>query len=179
MSLANVWHAPNLVIVRVVLTPSERRELLRAVSVLGGDRYTNHIGHFQSIARASIEPASSSVLRRPERSRCASSPPSPTISIPRASTGFSSSVDHARTADVASSSRSRRSNRRSNKFSTRFRGARLTRPSRRRGRRRARGYECRPGRPHAAAERTSFSKRTRVQRSSPWVISRVMTRRWI
>ena len=54
-------------IVRVVLTPSERRELLRAVSVLGGDRYTNHIGHFQSIVRASIEPASSSV--RPPSSR--------------------------------------------------------------------------------------------------------------
>lgn len=78
--------------------------------------------------------------------------------------GFSSSVDHARTADVASSSKPPfKPTFEKNSQRVRFRSARLTRPSRRR-RRRARGYECRL----ATARRrgTSFSKRTDFQRST-------------
>ena len=104
-------------IVRVILTPSERRELLRAVSVLGGDRYTNHVGHFQSALFASIDIASSVVRVQAMRVSAESN------DLNSARVGFSSFRPRARDVDRY---RARPRNRRK-KFSQRASAASVSR----------------------------------------------------
>lgn len=171
--LANVWHAPNLVIVRILLTPSERREFLRAVAVLGGDRYTNHIGHFLfnrfPLDRLRLRP--SSVVRA---MRLRVSAESNDLNSTRV--GFSSSFrpPHSRRRSIDPASEFFQSCVKI--FSTRFRSVRLTRPSRGRGvAREATSAVCRC----VAAAGNVLLETNEFLKSSPWVISGVMNRQWI
>jgi hypothetical protein len=140
------------VIVRVILTPSERRELLRAVSVLGGDRYTNHVGHFQSAFFASIDIASSVVRVQAMRVSAESN------DLNSARVGFSSFRPRARDVDRY---RARPRNRRK-KFSQRASAACVSRVRPVVEASRARLRVPRDARAHAAdvfSKRTNFSTR--------------------
>jgi hypothetical protein len=154
--LANVWHAPNLVIVRILLTPSERREFLRAVAVLGGDRYTNHIGHFLfnrfPLDRLRLRP--SSVVRA---MRLRVSAESNDLNSTRV--GFSSSFrpPHAQPTSIDRSRERVFSNLCKNFLNT-FpqRASHASVPS---SRRRARGYECRLSMRSRRGKRSSRNER--------------------